>query len=251
LSFAHETRTSVYNYDTGDLLDRQRTVTPVGQPLYLAEPQVAIVYDTSLFGATSPIFGSRSRFEIGQSLGDLTYTSVLVDVRRYAMPVRPVTIAVRGLHFGRYGHDSENPQLVDFYAGYPELVHGYDFGSSDARYCTDPAAGGSCVIFNNLRGSRILVANVEVRAPLMGLLKGQLDYGRVPVEIAGFFDAGVAWSSQSRPSFAGGTRQVIRSVGVAARANVFGFLTLELSAAHPFDRAGGGLQWQVGIRRGF
>lgn len=251
LSFAEETRTSTYAADTGDLLDRTRTVTPIGTPLYLAEPQVAIVHDTSLFGATSPIVGSRSRFEIGQSLGDLTYSSVLVDVRRYAMPVRPVTIAVRGVHFGRYGRDSENPQLVDFYVGYPELVHGYDLGSFDSRLCGDPAAGGNCVIFNSLRGSRILVGNVEVRAPLMGLLKGQLEYGKVPVEVAGFFDAGVAWSSGSRPAFVGGTRDVIRSAGVAVRANVLGFLTLELSAAHPFDRVGGGVQWQLGIRQGF
>ncbi len=92
---------------------------------------------------------------------------------------------------------------------------------------------------------------MEVHAPLMGLLKGELDYGKVPVEVAGFFDAGVTWSSQAAPAFAGGSRPLIRSVGAAVRANVFGFLIFELSAAHPFDRVGGGLQWQIGIRQGF
>jgi outer membrane protein assembly factor BamA len=172
-------------------------------------------------------------------------------VRQYIMPFKPVTIAIRGIHLGRYGHDGENPQLVDFYAGYPELVHGYDLGSFDVTACGAPGVGGTCVIFNNLRGSRLLVGNVEVRAPLLGLLKRQLEYGRVPVEVAGFFDAGVAWSSQSRPAFIGGSRPLIRSVGVAVRANAFGFLTLELSASHPFDRLNGGVQWQIGIRQGF
>jgi hypothetical protein len=31
---------------------------------------------------------------------------------------------------------------------------------------------------------------------------------------------------------------------------VFGFVIVEVSAAHPFDR-GSAIQWQVGIRQGF
>jgi hypothetical protein len=85
----------------------------------------------------------------------------------------------------------------------------------------------------------------------MGLLKGDMSYGRVPVEVAGFFDAGVTWSSGDRPGLTGGDRPLMRSVGAAARANLFGFLIIEVSASHPFDRIGGGLQWQVGIRQGF
>jgi hypothetical protein len=251
LTFSHETRTSIYDYNTGDLLDRQRVVTPIGKPLYLAEPMIAIVRDTSLFGATSPIYGNRARAELDQSVGDLTYSSVLLDVRQYWMPKRPITVAVRAVHFGRYGSDAENPLMVDYYVGYPELVHGYDLGSFDATTCNLPSPSNTCLTYNNLRGSRLAVANVEVRAPLMGLLRGDLSYGRFPVEIAGFFDAGVTWSSGDRPALAGGDRPLMRSVGVAARANVFGFLILELSAAHPFDRPNGGIQWQVGIRQGF
>ncbi len=251
LTFSRELRTAVYAFDTGDLLTRDRVSYPVGRALYLSQPRVALVHDTSFFGATSPIFGSRARLEVGQTFGTLDFTSLLVDGRRYFMPVRPVTIAVRGVHLGRYGRDADSAEIADLYAGYPELVHGYGLGSFDARDCADRTAGGPCAVFNNLRGSRLVVANVEVRAPVVGLFRRQLEYGRVPVEIAGFFDAGVAWSGDSRPTFAGGTHRLVRSAGVAARVNVFGLFVLEVAASHPFDRVGGGVQWQVGLRQGF
>lgn len=145
----------------------------------------------------------------------------------------------------------EHEQLVDLYVGYPELVRGYGIGSFEARDYADRDAGGKCTVFNNLRGSRILVANIEVRAPILGLFTGEIEYGRVPVEVAAFFDAGLAWTKTSRPSFAGGTREVVRSVGGAMRANLLGFVALELSAARPLNRANHGWQWQLGIRQGF
>jgi hypothetical protein len=251
LTFTRETRTNVYAFDTGDLLQQTKTTDPPAAPLYLAEGRLALVHDTSFFGATSPIFGARSRLEVGQSMGSLTYTTVLTDARRYFMPVRPVTVAVRGLQFSRWGPNREDPHLVELYAGYPELVHGYGLGSFDARDCDNRSAGGTCAVFNNLRGSGIFVANIEVRAPLLGLRRREINYGRVPIEVAGFFDAGLVWSSDNLPSFAGGTRQIVRSAGVATRVNVFGFFVLEVSASHPFDRIGGGMQWQVGLRQGF
>ena len=79
----------------------------VGAPLYLADGRVALVNDTALFGATSPIFGARSRLEVGQSLGTLKYTTVLADVRRTSCPKRPVTIAVRASQYSRWGRDSD------------------------------------------------------------------------------------------------------------------------------------------------
>jgi hypothetical protein len=71
------------------------------------------------------------------------------------------------------------------------------------------------------------------------------------VDLAFFTDAGVTWTSTTRPSFAGGTRGVVRSIGGAVRVNVFGLLVVELSAAHPYDRVERGVQWQLGIREGF
>jgi hypothetical protein len=222
-----------------------------GRPFYLGEGLVAIVHDTSFFGATSPIYGARSRFEVGHSIGTLPHTTTLVDVRRYFMPVKPITIAVRGRGSSRWGRDSEHPKLAQLYAGYPELVRGYGLGSFDAHDCDQVGAGGQCVLFNNLRGSGVAVANIEVRAPLMGMLKHDLDYGRLPVEVAGFFDAGLSWSRLDAPEFLGGSRQVVRSAGVAVRVNIFSLFVLELSAARPFDRPGAGVQWQILMRPGY
>jgi len=178
-------------------------------------------------------------------------TTFLADWRRYYMPIRPVTVAVRGLHIGRYGRDARHEQLLDLYGGYPELVHGYDYASIDARECVRQGVGRECGVFENLSGSRLAVANVEVRAPLVGLFKGEIDYGRVPVEIAGFFDAGLAWTAEDRPDFAGGSRSVFRSYGGAVRVNAFGLLVVELAASRPLDRVDRGLKLQLTIRQGF
>src|SRR5678815_2656360 len=167
LTFSREMQTRVYDSITGDLITSQEIVKEHEPTLYLNENNVAIVRDTSYFGATSPVYGGRTRIEAGQSLGTLRYASLLADYRRYFMPKRPITIAVRGMHFGRYGRDSEDVRLVDLYLGYPELVRGYAVGSFDARDCDDRTSGGECTIYNNLRGSRVAVANIEVRAPLV------------------------------------------------------------------------------------
>jgi hypothetical protein len=252
LTFTREDRTRTYLTSTEELIDHQATRERIGDPLYLAEPSAALVYDTSLFGATGPLYGARSRLEIGQSFGSLKFTSVLFDARRYFMPVRPVTIAVRALHFGRYGRDGEHQQLADLYAGHQEFVRGYPLGSfDDLSDCADRDAGGTCAAFNNLRGSRLAVFNLEVRAPLVGLFKGEIEYGRVPIDVVGFFDAGLAWSQTALPSLVGGTREIVRSAGVAARVNAFGFLIVEVAASRPLDRPTRGWQWQVGFKQGF
>jgi hypothetical protein len=233
------------------LLERLDPFTVRSEPLYLSENHAAIVRDTSFFGATSPIYGVRGRLELSQSLGTLKYTTVLADYRRYFMPVTPFTLAVRGLHFGRYGRDSEDVRIAEMYLGYPEFVRGYGLGSFDALDCADRDAGGVCSVFNSLRGSRLLVGNIELRAPLFGLFQRDLVYGRVPIEVGAFFDAGVAWTRGSQPAFMGGTREVVKSAGGFARVNLLGFLVVEISAARPFNRAAHGWQWQVGVKQGF
>jgi hypothetical protein len=252
LQFSGDTMISTYAFDSEILLDQELVVQPSDRPLYLGEGSVAFVHDTSFFGATSPIYGARSRFEIGQTMGSLQYTTVLADVRRYFMPVKPITIAVRGMTYGRLGADAEYHRLPTLYVGYQDLVHGYGLGSFDASDCDQNGADGKCAVFNNLTGSGVFVANIEVRAPLAGLFTHEMDYGRIiPIEVAGFADTGVAWSMDSRPSFLGGSRNLVKSVGVAARINLFGILIFEVSASHPFDRALGKIQWQIGLRQGF
>jgi hypothetical protein len=252
-----ETQTRQYAADTQRFIDESTSQTIVGRSLTLAEASAAIVYDTTLFGATSPIFGSRYRFEVAGTGGSLGYTTLTADWRHYFMPVRPVTIAMRAIHIGRYGLDAEAPELINLYAGYPELVHGYSFGSVTPADCqlagtlVNAAGNAECAVFDRLIGSRLLVGNLEVRAPLVGLFRHDIQYGAVPVEVAAFADGGVTWTSYTRPVFLGGNRGFIRSIGGAVRVNAFGFIILELAASHPLDRVDQRWQWQLGVRQGF
>jgi Tol biopolymer transport system component len=251
LSFGRDIRTGTYSLATRQLVDVTSEHIKDGDALYLAQGSAALVHDTSYFGATGPLFGARSRVELSRTTGSLDYTTVLTDWRRYFMPAAPVTVAVRAMHFGRYGRDAEFDRLIPLYAGYQEFVHGYGVGSFSAAECLTGAPGAECDVFDNLIGSRLAVANLEVRAPLLGILTGQLEYGRIPIDLAMFADAGVAWTADTTPAFLGGTRRVVRSVGGAARINVFGLLAVEIAASHPFDRVERGIQWQVGIQQGF
>ena len=83
-------------------------------------------YDTSNFGATSPVQGQRYRLEASPTFGSINFTSLLADYRRYFMPVSFYTIAARVMHYGRYGSGGEDPRLFPLFIGYPNLVRGYD-----------------------------------------------------------------------------------------------------------------------------
>jgi hypothetical protein len=70
---------------------------------------------------------------------------------------------------------------------------------------------------------------------VMGLLNGQLDYGRLPIEAIAFVDAGFLWTAHRG---ADTERDRFRSVGVGGRANLGGFV-FEMTAVRPFDRTKG------------
>ena len=129
-------------------------------------------------------------------------------------------------------------------------MRGYDVGSFAAGEC-GAQADGSCPVFDRLLGSRMLVGNLEVRAPLLGLFGKRNLYGPIPVEIGAFFDAGVAWDSASRPRFFGGDRQLARSVGATTRVNVFGFAVLQVDWVKPLDRPGKSPFFEFNLLSGF
>jgi outer membrane protein assembly factor BamA len=166
------------------------------------------------------------------------------------MPVRPVTIAARLLHYGRYGSGGEDQRLYPLFIGYPDLVRGYDTGSFSASEC-GVQTNGSCPVFDSLIGSRMLVGNLEVRAPLLGLFGKRNLYGPIPIEIGAFFDAGVAWDSVSKPTFFGGDRPLAKSTGATARVNAFGVLILQVDWVKPLDRPGKGAFFQFNLLSGF
>jgi Tol biopolymer transport system component len=239
----------LYSLATGQLIDEQRQDLASYPTLNLGQASAALVHDTSIFGATSPIRGSRARFEVSQSVGSLHYTGLLTDGRAYFMPVRPFTLAFRGLYYGRYGRDGEDSRLPIMYLGYPGLVRGYDPGSFQAGEC-GVQPDGSCPAFDRLIGSRVAIGNAELRFPLLGLFGAKNFYGPLPIEMALFTDAGVAWGSTTSLRSAVSDERWVRSVGVAARMNLFGFAIGEVNYVRPLDRDRGWV-WQFALRPGF
>ena len=250
ISFDQQVHTTAISQRTGRILDDQTVTTQLGDTLNLSSFSTALVTDSSLFGATSPVAGSRSRFEVGPMFGDLQMTTALVDYRHYFMPARFYTIAVRGLHYGRYGRGGDDQRLTPLFIGYPEFVRGYGVNSFEAGEC---ASSTSCPTFDRLSGSRMLVGNIELRFPLLRPF-GVSDrmYGPLPVEVAFFLDGGVTWNQGQRPSFFnGGTREPVTSGGVSLRTSLLGFAIAQIDYARPFDRPGRGWIWGFSLTPGF
>jgi outer membrane protein assembly factor BamA len=167
------------------------------------------------------------------------------------MPVSFYTIATRVLHYGRYGSGSEDQRLMPLYLGYPSLVRGYDFNSFTLEECTLTPTG-SCVEFDRMFGSRMLVGNLEFRFPLLRPFgAGSGMYGPLPLELAFFADGGVAWNRGEKPDFFGGDREAIASAGIALRANVFGYAIAQFDLVRPFQRKDKGWVFQFSLTPGF
>jgi Tol biopolymer transport system component len=248
ISFDSQIESRFFSTTSGTLFDELKEELPRPDSLNLGETSAALVYDSSVFGATSPIIGQRYRFEYSQAAGSLLYSGVLTDYRKYFMPARPYTFAIRGLHYGRYGRDGEDSRLSPLYVGYPGMVRGYEMGSFTADEC---ASTTSCEVFDRLVGSRMMVGSAEFRAPLIGLFNPRAMYGGLPVELGVFADAGIAWTSAVKPGFMGGDRDWVRSVGATLRFNAFGYAVGELDYVRPLDRPGRGWMWQFNLTPGF
>jgi hypothetical protein len=164
------------------------------------------------------------------AFGGLAFADVHADARRYFMPIRPVTVAVRAEHAGRYGPDAGDSRLTPLVAALQTRVRGYDLRAFAANECGMTAT--TCSPLEELTGGRLAVLNLELRAPLAGLMSGELYYGRVPIEAIAFVDAGFLWTKRTGSVV---ERDRFRSVGAGARANLGGFI-IEGAAARVFDR---------------
>ena len=250
LSFDQIVQTQAFSLRTGRLIFDDSEETPWTSPLTLGTSSAALVYDTSNFGATSPVQGQRYRLEVAPALGAINFTSALADYRRYFMPAPFYTIAVRAMHYGRYGSGGQDERLFPLFIGYPNLVRGYDVGTFDSRDC--PAAATSCAALDRMVGSRMLVGNLELRFPLLRPFgASQRMYGPIPVEVALFTDGGVAWDRGQKPSFLGGSREGVASAGVALRVNLLGFAIGEFDFARAFQRPGRSWVFQFNLSPGF
>jgi Tol biopolymer transport system component len=251
ISFDQIVQTTAYSLYTGRVVVNDTSETSLAPSLTLGTSAAAFVDDTANFGATSPVQGQRYRIEAAPTFGTINFTSLLGDYRRYFMPVSFYTLAVRAIHYGRYGSGGEDPRLYPLYLGYPTLVRGYDVNTFDASECV-PNATSQCPAFDRLLGSRMLVGNVEFRFPLLRPFgASRRMYGPLPVELALFADGGVAWNSSERPSTLGGTRNGVSSAGVTFRVNLAGFAVGQFDFVRPLQRPGKGWVFQFNLTPGF
>ncbi|MGZ5498042.1 MAG: hypothetical protein ACXWHI_04925, partial [Candidatus Aminicenantales bacterium] len=199
-----------------------------------------------------------------------TFTTFLADFRKYIMPVKPFTLAFRALHMGRYGKDSEDTRFYPLYIAYWDLVRGYE-SITNAELNEYQANPSEAFDFNRLFGSKMIVANAELRFPLLGLLGiGKGFYGAWPLEFCAFYDWGVAYASNPsqwwggfapdgtpdpnlvKPWFvSGGLRKPVRSFGIGLRTNLFGYIIMGLNYVYPIDRPVRGWHLQLSISPGF
>jgi len=250
LDFDNDLYTRAISMIDGRLVFRDRENLDAPKSLHFGFTTAALVYDSSIFGATSPILGQSYRFEVSPFLGSISFYSVLADYRRYFIPVKPFTLAFRFLHYGRYGRGAEDDRLYPMYLGYESLVRGYNYGSFDFEECE--GGGDDCFSLDRLFGSKLMVANFELRFPLfkvLGLGKGY--YGFFPLDFIAFYDVGLAWTDIDPPWFADGERKPVSSAGVGVRMNLFGMMVLGVSYVHPFDRPLKGSYLQLTIMPGF
>ncbi len=213
----------------------------------------AYVGDFSYNGFTGPIKGRRFRLEIQPSIGSLFFTDITGDIRFYKF-LKPLTFAFRTFTWGRYFGQSDHYSLPEAFLGYEDWVRGYSMGSFDLNSdATDNDEGPE---FERLLGTRVAVANFELRIPLLGNEQlGLINFQYIPLDLVGFFDSGVAWSASSpivwRIQRDSDLRTPVFSAGSAIRFNLLGAFVFQIYLAYPFQRAEEGWKWGFFIAPGW
>jgi len=170
--------------------DREKLDAPEGASFQ--QISLAWVEDNSYFGMTSPMQGRRARFEVKKYFGAADILTTLVDFRRYFY-TGPFSMAFRFYNYGMYGRDAENGVIPPFYIGYPWLIRGYE----NVTYSAPLEDNNFSVSW--LTGTRILVANAELRLPFTGAERLALIKSKwLMTDINLFFDSGMAWSQGNK-----------------------------------------------------
>ncbi|MEZ4956678.1 MAG: hypothetical protein R2825_24185 [Saprospiraceae bacterium] len=194
----------------------------------LASANMALVGDNSYFGIASPIKGYRYRIGVERYIGDFDFTSLTIDGRKY-VHLKPVTLAARAMHIGRYGSDAN--RFSDIFIGYPWYMRGYEFNAANDILQQNKRS------IDELFGSKALITNFEIRMPFTGpeglsAIKSNWMF----TELALFVDGGLTWDT-----FDSGSDSNLRefdfnplfSAGASLRINMFGALILEPYYAFP------------------
>ena len=251
-----------YDVDSGDPLEHDERL----DRLAFWQPQLAMVFDNSLFGWTGPIYGQRYRLQISRTLGDLQFTEALLDFRKYLNYEQKAVFALRAVGLARIGGNAD--RLFRAYWGGPYFLRGYDGGSYDAssqecqQFRSDNNSRSQCPVRDQLIGSSAAIVNAELRVPVIKELQIGLLGSFPPVDAVAFFDGGLAWMNElctmADPMNIGrcadGAGEAVRvvwrrqpgqdpllfrapmfSYGLGLRINVF-YTVLRLDYAVPLDR---------------
>lgn len=228
-----------YYDQLGTPFDRETQNLETPSPLNLVSASLAYVQDSSVPALTGPVDGQRMRLELSPTTGSMDFVGALADYRRYFF-MRPLTLAFRAMHSGRYGPDASDSRLSPNFVGYETLMRGYNFASFEPGECTE-SAEGNCAELNRLAGSRMAVSNLELRMPVLGPDEFALFNSRtIPTTFSAFFDGGVTWTADEPPVMKWETRSSERvpvfSAGASLRVNILGYLITEFYYAVPFQR---------------
>lgn len=213
--------------------DRDKLDAPEGYRL--GNAYAAYVFDNSYFGLTSPLRGKRYRAGVETVFDELEYHSFTLDYRQYLF-INPTSFAFRLMHIGRFGADAESSLIYPLSFAYPTLTRGNRLDNTQ-RYSNEETGEFS---INQIYGSRILVGNAEFRLPFSGperlaLINSNLIFS----ELSLFADAGVAWTSDSKPVWkqvaeSPNERIPFFSTGLSLRVNLLGAIIVEAYYALPW-----------------
>lgn len=218
-----------------------------GGSLNYISPFAAYVADNALNGLTGPIYGHRYRAEIRPNIaGDSSWVNYSADFRRYdAIIFSFLTLATRVNADVSVG---KGELRYPKYIGNPYYIRGYNRENYLTGDCGTNGANGSSADADvcsavQLLGSRFVIANAELRFPLIRRFDlGLLPISLPPVDGLVFYDAGMAWSggqsiSVTRPDDYDFTRQryMLRSFGYGLRVNLFGIAILRWDYSIPRD----------------
>lgn len=219
-----------YYYDAFNrLVYQERTKLDAAPGFNLWTAGTALVGDNSYFGMTAPLQGYRFRVGVDQYMGEFDFTAPTLDFRAYKF-FKPIGLAFRAYHYGRYGGNSE--KIYPLYVGSPWFVRGYNSNKAiDLIVQNDKS-------FDQLIGSKMLISNFEVRIPFTGPERLSLIKSKFFLTDLNFFvDGGVSWYDFDQFNSNNDTGYLaaapVFSAGVSLRINLFGAMVLEPYYAYP------------------
>jgi Tol biopolymer transport system component len=144
------------------------------EDIYL--PRLSYTKDNTIWGSTGPIGGTRYMLSAERSIvdvlgSDLSFTTTMLDFRKYFMFSRGTQLATR-----LFGATSQGDDPAWFYIGGAYNLRGYEDYEFD--------------------GNNVVLASAELRYPFIDRL---IMRGPIPLQLGGlrgalFFDIGGAWS---------------------------------------------------------